>query len=373
MTRSRSAWLCATALVLAACSSPTPSPSLTAAPSQTSVAPREPVGEWTRIDPSGFAGFFIDVATTPSGLVIAGWGGEAGDIALSWDSPDGTAWQVDQMPGDGRVPGLVIPWVDRVVAVGLGQSGRCAHPAAIDTWLRGADGAWEEAPWDPIFCAGGTPSAAVAQDHILVAGTGTGDVPYLWVSNDGLRWTDIPLPRDLGVLRAVASIGGTDVLMGRNLDGGIWFSISPNGTTWSVPAALAAPAETDVMAILPLDGGFVAMVRDGSGAVGAYRSDDGVTWEAAEAVGLDANQVVRFVAVEGALVALGGNEFGPAMWVSADGTSWRATVVPGDVGKNATLRGIAVRQGRVYVVGQAEVDLEAIAGAWAGPAGLITP
>ena len=362
------------ALLLAACATPTPSPSLTAMPTEGSVAPVVPDGEWTRIDPSGFAGFFIDVATTPSGLVIAGWGGEAGEIALSWDSPDGVTWQVDQLPGDGRVPGMLVPWGDKVVAVGLGQSDRCAHPAALDTWLRGADGAWEEAPWNPIFCAGGTPSAAAALDHILVAGTGTGDVPYLWVSDDGLRWTDISLPRDLGAPRAVASNGGTDVLMGSNLDGGVWVSISPNGTTWSIPAAVAAPPDADVMAVLPLDGGFVAMVRDSSGAVGAYRSDDGVTWEAAEAVGLDANKVFRLVAVEGALVALGGDELGrPAMWVSADGTSWRAAAVPDDMGKNATLRGIAVRQGRVFVVGQAEVDLEAIASAWAGPAGLIAP
>ncbi len=362
------------ALLLAACSSPAPSPSLTAAPTEGSVAPVDPVGEWTRIDPSGFAGFFIDVATTPSGLVIAGWGGEAGEIPLSWDSPDGVTWQVDQLPGDGRVPGLLVPWGDRVVAVGLGQSNLCAHPAAIDTWLRGADGAWEEAPWDPIFCAGGTPSAAAAQDHILVAGIGTGDVPYLWVSKDGLRWTDIPLPRELGAPRAVASNGGPDVLMGRRLDGGIWVSISPNGTTWSIPAAFAAPPEADVMAVLPLEGGFVAMVRDGSGAVGAYRSDDGVTWEAAEATGLDANRVVRIVAVEGALVALGGDELGrPAMWVSADGTSWRAAAVPDDWGRTGRCAGS--RSGRVgsYVVGQAEVDLEAIAGAWAGPAGMITP
>jgi hypothetical protein len=363
-TRRCAALLCVIGLVLAACGPlPTPSAAQTAEP----VATTDPAVGWTRINVPDPGGAFTDVATTPSGLVVVGPAGPAAQLTRFWASPDGLAWAVEHLPSDGRTPSLIIPWNDLVVAIGSGVSNRCAHPTALGSWLGTADGGWLEAPWHPIFCAGATATAAAATDHVVVAGSGFGDRPFLWFSDNGLRWTNIPFPRDVGSPRAVASVGGTDVLMGARLDGGVWVSLSRDGTTWSDPVPLVAPPGADVLALVPLGEGLIALVRDGSG-VGAYASADGVTWSSTPAVGLDANQVARVVAVEGALVALGGDEARPAMWVSTDGTSWRPVVVPAEVAATGSLRGITVRDDMVYLVGQVEIESEAVAGAWAAPA-----
>jgi hypothetical protein len=317
-------------------------------------------------------GTFADIASTPTGVVIVGPAGQAAELARAWSSPDGLAWAVDQLPSDGRTPSLAIPWKDQVVAIGGGVSNRCAHPVALDSWLRTSDGVWQEAPWAELFCAGGSPSAAAASDHVVVAGSGTGDVPFLLFSDDALRWTDIPLAPDVGFPRSVASLGDTDVLMGTSLDGGVWASVSRGGVTWSTPTPMGGPA-ADVLAVLSMNGTFVAILRTAAGVVGAYESADGVSWTSAQAVGIDGQQVGRIVAVDGGLVALGADESGPRLWASADGTNWRALDVPVDAGVTGSLQGITVSRGRVIVVGQASSETESIGAAWMAPVSLIAP
>ena len=368
-SRSCSAVLLVVGIVVAACGpGPTPSIAQTTEP----VATTDSADPWTRIDVPDPGGTFTDIATTASGVVIVGPAGPAAQLARAWNSPDGLAWAVDQLPSDGRTPSLLMPWKDQVVAIGGGVSNRCAHPAALDSWLRTSDGVWQEAPWADIFCAGGTPSAAAASDHVVVAGSGTGDVPFLWFSDDALRWTDIPLPRDVGFPRAVASIGATDVLMGTSLEGSVWTSLSRGGVTWSTPAPLGGPA-ADVLSVLSLNGKFVAILRTEAGVVGAYESADGAAWTSAQAVGIDGQQVGRIVAVDGGLVALGADESGPRLWASADGTNWRAVAAPLDVGVTGSLQGVAVSRGRVFVVGQASSVPESIGAAWMAPVALIAP
>jgi hypothetical protein len=356
-------------IVMAACGpGPIPSVAQTAEP----VAPTDSADPWTRIDVPDPGGTFADIASTPTGVVIVGPAGPAAQLARAWTSPDGVAWAVDQLPGDGRTPSLLVPWKDQLVAVGGGVSNRCAHPAALDSWLRTSDGVWQEAPWADVFCAGGTPSAAAASDHVVVAGSGTGDVPFLWFSDDGLRWTDVPLPPDVGFPRAVASIGATDVLMGISLGGSVWVSTSRGGVTWSAPTPLGGPA-ADVLAEVSLDGRFVAILRTETGVVGAYQSADGVGWTSAQAVGIDGQQVGRIVAIDGSLVAFGADESGPRLWVSADGTNWRALAVPLDAGGTGLLQGITVSRGHLFVVGQASSETEAVGAAWMAPISLIAP
>lgn len=368
-SRSCVALLLVVGIVTAACGPvPTPSDAQTAEP----VATTDAADLWTRIDVPDPGGTFTDIATTTSGVVIVGPAGPAAQLARAWSSADGLAWAVDQLPSDGRTPALLMPWKDELVAIGGGVSNRCAHPAALDSWLLTSDGVWQEAPWADIFCAGGSPSAAAATDHIVVAGSGTGDVPFLWSSDDALRWTDIPLPRDVGFPRAVASIGHTDVLMGTGLDGGVWTSLSRGGVTWSMPTALGGPA-ADVLAVLSLNGKFVAILRTQAGVVGAYESVDGTTWTSAQAVGLEGQQVGRIVPIDGGLVALGADETGPLMWVSADGTNWRALAVPLETGATGSLLGVTVSRGHVFVVGQASSETEAVGAAWMAPVSLIAP
>jgi hypothetical protein len=361
--------VCVIGLVIGACGpGPTPSVAQTAEP----VAPTDSADPWTRIDVPDPGGIFTDIATTESGVVIVGPAGPAAQLARAWNSPDGLAWAVDQLPSDGRTPSLLMPWKDQLLAIGGGVSNRCAHPAALDSWLRTSDGVWQEAPWADMFCAGGTPSAAAASDHVLVAGSGTGDVPFLWFSDDALRWRDIPLPHDVGFPRAVASVGATDVLMGIGLEGAVWVSSSRGGITWSTPVHLGGPT-ADVISVVSLDDRFVAIVRTEAGVVGAYQSADGVSWTSAQAVGIDGEQVGRIVAIEGGLIAVGVDESGPLLWVSADGTSWRALAAPLDAGVTGSIHGVAVSRSRVFVVGQASSETEAVGAAWLAPVSLIAP
>jgi hypothetical protein len=197
-------------------------------------------------------------------------------------------------------------------------------------------------------------------------------LPFLWFSDDALRWTDIPLPRDVGFPRAVASIGDTDVLMGTSLDGGVWTSLSRGGVTWSTPTPLGGPA-ADVLAVLSLNGKFVAILRTEAGVVGAYESADGSAWTSAQALGIDGQQVGRIVVVDGGLVALGADDSGPRLWASADGTNWRAVAVPLDVGVTGSFQGVTVSRGRVFVVGQVSSETESIGAAWMAPVSQIAP
>jgi hypothetical protein len=170
----------------------------------------------------------------------------------------------------------------------------------------------------------------------------------------------------------VASLGDTDVLMGTSLKGGVWTSTSRGGVTWSTPTPLGGPV-ADVLAVLSLNGTFVAILRTETGVVGAYQSADGATWTSVQAVGIDGQQVGRVVAVDGGLVALGADESGPRLWGSADGTNWRAVAVPLDAGVTGSLQGVTVTRGRVIVVGQASSETESIGAAWMAPASLIAP
>jgi hypothetical protein len=368
-SRSCVALLLVVGIVTAACGpGPTPSDAQTAEP----VATTDAADLWTRIDVPDPGAIFTDIASTASGVVIVGPAGPAAQLARAWNSPDGLAWAVDQLPGDGRTPSLLVPWTDRVVAIGAGVSNRCAHPAALDTWLRTSDGAWQEAPWADLFCAGGSPSAAAASDHVVVAGSGTGDVPFLWYSDDALRWTDIPVPPDIGFPRAVASLGETDVLMGTSPGNAVWVSSSRGGVTWSTPTPLGGPA-ADVLGMVSLDGMFVAILRTGAGVVGAYVSADGVSWTSAQALGIDGPQIGRIVAIEGGLVALGADDSGPKLWVSTDGKSWRVVMVPRETGVTGSLQGVTVSGGRVFVVGQASSETEAVGAAWMAPVSLVAP
>lgn len=370
--------LCAVGLAAAACG-PGPTPRPTAdqtasvpigSPSSTVAAPGD---VWTRIELPGAGGFFTDVASTPLGLVIVGTGGAAAEIPVAWVSVDGISWDVVQLPGAGFPSDLVL-WDAQLVAYGGGQTNRCAHPDALDTWLRTPDGAWHEAPWDPIFCAGGLAYAAPAADHVVMAGLGTGDVAYVWTSDDGLSWTDVAFPRGVGAPRAVGSLLGTDVVMGSSFEtGNAWVSRNPDGVHWSAPEPLVVPSASEVLGLVTVDGHFLAILRTDQGTFGALRSEDGVTWESAESVGLDPNLGAIIVAVEGGLVGISGDDIGPRLWASADGTSWRSVAVPSDVGASGSLSGIAVSQGKVYLVGQAATEEEAGAAAWVGPAALIAP
>lgn len=345
--------------------SSTATPSLGLTPSPTASAPAG-VDAWAAVAIPGAGTTYTDIAALPSRLVIVGAGGDAGMTAVAWSSSDGTTWSTESPGGDGRLPGSAVAWGDRLLAVGGGQTGRCGHPAALDTWVRGADGTWVEAPWSDDFCVGASGTAAVATDHALLVGIGTGDVPFVWRSTDGLHWTVTPVASADVAPQAAASIGGTDLVFGTG-PAGAWVSRSTDGATWSAREPLGASPALDVMAAVPLGARLAVIVRDRSHVVGTLLTGDGVHWDSALAKGLDGDLLARVVAVDGGLVALGGDDVGPRAWASVDGATWTPVSLPPEAGRGATLTGATIFGGRAWLAGQVQAGSAAVGAAWVGP------
>jgi hypothetical protein len=310
--------------------------------------------------------FYTDVAALPSRLVIVGIGGQAGQLPLAWSSADGTTWVAEQPGGDGRTPTDAVPWGERLLAIGGGTTGRCGHPAALDSWVRGADGRWAEAPWTDDFCIGGSGAAAVAGDHAIFAGVGSGEQPFIWRSTDGLTWTAVPIGSADGAPRAAATLGGMDLVFGTGSTGA-WVTRSTGGASWSAREPLGASQSLDVLAADPLGDRVAVVVRDASGVVGTLTTKDGTNWESALANGLAGDLLARIVPVDGGLIALGGDEAGPRAWASTDGATWTIVPLPTGVGAGATLTGASIFAGRAWLIGQVQTGSAAVGAAWSGP------
>jgi hypothetical protein len=314
--------------------------------------------------------FYTDVAALPSRLAIVGLGGQAAQTPLAWSSLDGTTWAAEQPGGDGRTPADAVAWDERLLAIGGGTTGRCGHPAALDSWVREADGRWAEAPWTDDFCIGGSGAVAVAGDHAIFAGVGSGEQPFIWRSTDGLHWTVIPIGSAEGAPRAAATLGGTDLVFGTGATGA-WVTRSTDGTNWSAREPLGASPSLDVLAALPLGDRVAVVVRDASRVVGTLTSRDGKTWESALATGLSGDLLARVVPVDGGLVALGGDDAGPRAWASTVGATWTIVPLPTGVGAGATLTGAAIFAGRAWLIGQVQTGSTAVGAAWSGPLSLL--
>lgn len=342
-------------------SSAPPTPSSAATPSAAPASAGD-VG-WTKVAIPDPGTFFSDIAVMPSGLAIVGLGGAAAQVPLAWTSTDGTTWSPERPGGDGRTPTSAVPWGDRLLVVGAGGTGRCAHPAALDSWMRDARGTWTEAPWSDDFCVGGSGAAAVAADHAVLVGVGSGDVPFVWRTADGLRWKASPIGAGAIAPMAAANLRGTDLVFGTGASGA-WLSRSPDGSTWSPLEPLGTSPDPVVFAAVPLGARLAVIVRDQGHAVGTMLTDDGVHWTSVLAKGLDGDTLARVVAVDGGLVALGGDDTGARAWASIDGETWRTVAVPADA---ATLTGAAVFDGRAWLSGQAQAGDVAAAAAWVAP------
>ena len=393
------------AVVLAGCggSGPTPpatasSPQATATvgsslasgsagPSLTTGSPPSPTpsaaGDRWRLVPlpdSADAGIVADIAARPGLVVAVGSAGQAAELGVAWTSTDqGSTWVREPLPGPAG-PARVVPWGRRVLVTGTGQGPDCAHPSIVRAWVRAASGDWRAAPFDPIFCVGGAPAAATLDGHAVIAGVGSGDVGYAWSSDAGLTWQDRSTALGERAPRGVTVDGqGFAMLETSAATSEAWVTRSADGTTWSPPAPLSGlPAGSNVKEPITVDGAVAIFVADTTGSMRVYRVDPAGGWRSTAVDGLRGDTLARIVAVEGGLVALGGDDAGPSAWASADGVTWRAVARPGEVvaaGSGATLTGAAVEAGRAFLVGQVPTASgdRAIGALWDGPATLLAP
>jgi hypothetical protein len=112
------------------------------------------------------------------------------------------------------------------------------------------------------------------------------------------------------------------------------------------------------------------IVRDRNHVVGTLLTDDGVTFDSVVASGLDGDTLARVVAVDGGLVALGGDAAGPRAWTSLDGATWMPVGLPPDAVSGSTLTGAAIFGGRAWLTGQVTTGTTGAGAAWMGPVSL---
>jgi hypothetical protein len=358
----------AIAVLVAGCANPAPSarPDASASPS----TPDDAAAAWQRVQlPNGDDAFLAGVAATPHDVVIVG----ARSLKpAAWASHDGGAWVFEQLGPEEAFPGSAVAFGDRVLAVGGNETNRCAHPLATFFWVRNAQGRWTNAPFDPLFCAGGGATPVVAGGLAAVLGAGTGDVPFAWFSDDGLRWVQRPIRQDV-YPRALASVGDGFAALGTFGDASWWFGRSDRGERWTIAPFGNAPFETQAIGLADGGLGFIAWFADAAGRVAAFTSGTGDQWLPTEIKGLTDAETERVVRTAAGYAAFGRAADGPRVFVSRDGGAWRAIPGPSDSGP-AAYASLALSSGRAILLGTIHVgpDMDVTA-AWTGPASLFEP
>ncbi len=256
--------------------------------------------------------------------------------------------------GDARyaTPDDVVAWAGGYVAAGFLQYDGGDAPAA---WWSADGRSWTRAVAGHTQPAASMRWLAALGDRLVAIGTGGAPVctapgpgetcaplPVLtWTSPDGRTWTEGPSAATFGgaTIAAVAAGHGRIVAVG---DTGfdhpaIW--TSTDGTTWTreaLPAATFAQAHPG--AVVAFAGGFVLAggvggVQPPSGGVvpnvlsspAIWVSADGLSWRRANlADPANAGQVVTLVAGADGLLAVGPTPTGytAAVWTSGDGRTW---------------------------------------------------
>jgi hypothetical protein len=386
--------------LVAACSSPpvpSPSPVPSSEPSgsaSTAAASPHPSASGASASPAPSAGVddvwtlagFGDVASSTQvrsvidvddGFVAVGSSGGAGEVAMAWHSTDGTTWEAETIAGRGTSPSSLVVWEERVLALGGGQSARCAHPGELDVWVRERDATWTEAPFDRLFCAGGIVTPVILRDRPWLIGDGSGDVPVAMDSDDGLTWAD-HRDRVGDVFLWNAAVDGTGLwVMARAVAGDDWLALhTRDGTEWTTrPLGAGAEALDNVLAATVVEDRLVVLVTTPRGIRRLSPTDAG-GWDVRAVTGLPSPDLSSVIATGGGLVAIATHEDGTTdLWASSDGIAWRRVALPSEAGSGTTLLGAAIHQGRAVLVGQVETSggVGAVGAVWTAPATILAP
>jgi hypothetical protein len=318
---------------------------------------------------------FSSVVAVDDGFVITGSRGQAGEAPTAFHSPDGLTWTEEALTGRWGGPSSVLRWGSKVFGMGTGETNRCGHPVAIDTWVRAKDGTWTEAPFDPLFCVGGSTNAAVVLgDGLVVVGAGTGDVPFLLESDDGLTWTNHAdrLGADTYPRAAIVDRLGIHIFA-TTPDGASVVLSSADGVAYERhPLTTTSGQPVEVLAAVVVDDEPLILVTRGA-AVGALRLDDNGRLLDSPTDGLIASDVASVTVADGHLVAIGGDAGDqPLVWGSADGTTWTRIDVPEGA---IAISGIGARNGTAVLIAQFESadGAGAVGSIWTGPEALLAP
>lgn len=336
----------------------------------------QPADAWTLVALGSAAGVeqFRGIAAVPDGFVVVGSFGPAGEHALAMHSDDGRVWDNELIEDNEIAPDVVTQWNDGLIAVGSGSTNRCAHPFGMATWTRTSDGFWAGPGRDEDLCAGGNPSVVVFHGRPWLIGSGTGDVPYLMESEDGLSWAN----RRNRLGDDFNTVAGADAdgmwIVARSPTDGSWIVLRSVGLGWG-DDPLPGDVATDVLTAATVDGRLTILVVR-HGAIGQLRSMADGRWDETPVDGLPLGSVRIALVQPGRIVAIGTRENGPSgLFVSRDGTGWRSVAQPGDAGPGSTFLDLAVGPDMAVLVGQVELpDGSAAVGAiWTAPSSILAP
>lgn len=336
--RGRTQLAAALIVLVAACEpQPSSSPSGTDAMPDVSALPAIEAA-WDPIDLPDARGnrYANGVIADSDGFVVYG---AAKGTAIAWTSADAADWDAVVLGGEGA-PTKAAATGDATVLIGGGSTSRCPHPFAEFLW-RGVTGdrSWEVVPFNArLFCAGGFPAIAARDDMFMVAGMGTGDVPFAWSSPDGLDWLDSQagLPLDAPPPWALAATEEDFIELGRgertevrtNRDGREWLvAVAP-------PVAPAfnegGPGMSPAVLLATSEGALAIYQEDDAGLHSAWlRQADG-SWAPAAIAGLGAGDWISGGTTLGDVTCLFlTRRHEPArVLVSTDLVTWRELSIP---------------------------------------------
>ena len=355
------------AFVASACATAPSAPSGTASSPTASSPGPSTEAQWRRIElPNSAESFLATVAATDHDALVLG---VAGETPKAWSAKGGAAWIEESMPPGGGYPSAAIALGDRIVVIGGKQTDRCAHPGEIAFWARDSDGRWFGAPFEPFFCAGGSAHIASNGDIAAVIGFGTGDVPYVWTSPDGLAWASRPVRRDISPGRLASVESGFAAVGTFPATGRWWFGRSQDGADWTIVPFFDPWAESVPVGLAAAGRGFMTWFMN-PGQL-AFTSLTGDVWEPVQMQGLDGVELVTVARYGERLVALGRVDAGARLFVSRDGIRWRRVIGP-DQDSASSYSALAVSADEVLLLGTVHTGPDAdVTAAWTAPAAIL--
>ena len=322
----------------------------------------DPAGGWT---PSLVKG-------SDFGFVVAGTSA-SGQLVGYTSTGTGTTWLPTGLLGNAAaqsVVGATVAAAGTIVAVGYTTASKVSQqPVLLEASTDGS-----VRPVQLASLAGAAVpevavhSTAVAGDVQIAVGSANG-YPAVWRRTSGGAWTlvsSLALTQPLGGgspgLRALTSVThGPTGWLAVGTPGPIVLT-SADGTAWGVAGGNITQDLTGVSAVAATSGpaGYIIvgkLVAPGGGCVAdVWWSPNLTSWTRAHDVNdtTGSSQVLAVAAGAHGFVSVGSHDGKPAVWTTANGTSWETIVLPVPGGAaTAVLQLVAINGNRVVALGQA--------------------
>jgi serine/threonine protein kinase len=359
----------------------------------------------------GAEGTISGLAADRSGLIAVRPG--RADDAIAYFSPNGRTWQYAATVGSvgGLHPAVVRGSADGFAVTGADAAGNYVAYSSTGpaiSWLPttslGPVAGYQSAPAATIgadgtvIVAGSTAAGRVSQQAVILQATAAGALrpvplaripgavvpelkvsslavaggqqvavgsadgyPAIWHRAAGGRWRLVSSPSlaaSAGLSALTSVTHGTDGWLAVGVPGPVVLT-SANGTTWH-PAA--RPIAKDLSGVGALSaaagpGGYVITGKEvepnGSCEAYVFHSANLASWTRAHDVNdtSGSSQVLAVAADGTGFVSVGSHNGQPALWTTANGTSWTTIVLPRPAGATGVLEQVAVDGGRVAAVG----------------------